>query len=79
MILGRESVPAVPIGRPLLGRILVRVPTWIGDNLMALPALRELTRLCPAAHIGVLTRSWTAQLSLVVSSPMRWSPCLMNG
>ncbi len=50
------SQPASP------GRILVRVPNWIGDCVMALPALRALRHRHPGARIGILTRGWTARL-----------------
>jgi heptosyltransferase-2 len=32
-------------------RIVVRTPTWVGDAVMSLPALHELRRMFPAAHI----------------------------
>ena len=38
-------------------RILLRVPNWVGDAVMTLPALDALHRLYPAAGITVLARS----------------------
>lgn len=35
-------------------RILVRATNWVGDAVMSLPALRELRRSFPQAHITVL-------------------------
>ena len=32
---------------------MVRVPNWVGDAVMSLPALHELRRLFPEAHITV--------------------------
>ena len=37
-------------------RILVRATNWVGDAVMTLPALRELRRALPAAHITLLAR-----------------------
>ncbi|HBB88558.1 MAG TPA: lipopolysaccharide heptosyltransferase II [Blastocatellia bacterium] len=39
-------------------RIIVRGTNWVGDAMMTLPALRELRRLFPEAHITLATRSW---------------------
>ena len=38
-------------------RIVVRGTNWVGDAMMTLPALRELRRLFPEAHITLATRS----------------------
>lgn len=38
-------------------RIIVRGTNWVGDAMMTLPALRELRRLFPDAHITLATRS----------------------
>jgi heptosyltransferase-2 len=43
-------------------RIVVRGTNWIGDAMMTLPALRELRRLFPAAHITLATRSLASGL-----------------
>jgi heptosyltransferase-2 len=43
-------------------RIIVRGTNWVGDAMMSLPALRELRRLFPDAHITLATRSWAKGL-----------------
>lgn len=45
----REDIP-----RP--GRLLVVMPTWVGDAVMATPALRLLRNHLPGAFIGALVR-----------------------
>ncbi len=39
-------------------KIVVRGTNWIGDAVMQIPALRELRRIFPLAHITLHTRSW---------------------
>ncbi len=39
-------------------KIVVRGTNWIGDAVMSVPALRELRRLFPDAHIALHTRPW---------------------
>lgn len=41
-------------------RILVRAPNWIGDAVMAEPALRALAETYPAARIELLALPWVA-------------------
>lgn len=43
-------------------KILVRVPNWIGDAVMATAALRELRRLLPQSEITLWARPWVADL-----------------
>jgi heptosyltransferase-2 len=43
-------------------RLLVRAPNWIGDVVLSLPALRDLRRRFPTAHLEVLARPWVADL-----------------
>jgi heptosyltransferase II len=43
-------------------RIIVRGTNWVGDAMMTLPALRELRRLFPDAHITLATRPGTKGL-----------------
>lgn len=39
-------------------RVVVRGTNWVGDAMMSVPALRELRRVLPDAHITLCTRSW---------------------
>lgn len=43
-------------------KILVRSTNWIGDVVMSLPALREVRRLHPEAHLAVAARDWVSGL-----------------
>jgi heptosyltransferase II len=43
-------------------RVVVRGTNWVGDAVMTVPALRELRRLLPDAHITLATRSWAKGL-----------------
>ncbi len=40
-------------------KIVVRGTNWVGDAVMTIPALRELRRIFPDAHITLHTRTWT--------------------
>lgn len=39
-------------------RVIVRGANWVGDAVMTVPALRELRRVLPQAHITLATRAW---------------------
>ncbi|MGB9181739.1 MAG: lipopolysaccharide heptosyltransferase II [Pyrinomonadaceae bacterium] len=43
-------------------RVVVRGTNWVGDAVMTIPALRELRRVLPSAHITLATRSWSEGL-----------------
>ena len=43
-------------------RIVVRGTNWVGDAVMTIPALRQLRRLFPDAHITLATRDWAEGL-----------------
>ncbi|HEV7683348.1 MAG TPA: lipopolysaccharide heptosyltransferase II [Pyrinomonadaceae bacterium] len=43
-------------------RIVVRGTNWVGDAVMTIPALRQLRRLFPNAHITLATRPWAQGL-----------------
>jgi len=39
-------------------KIFIRGTNWVGDAVMSIPAIREIRRLFPAAHISLLVRPW---------------------
>lgn len=43
-------------------RVVVRGTNWVGDAVMTIPALRELRRVLPEAHITLATRPWSEGL-----------------
>ena len=43
-------------------RVVVRAPNWVGDAVIAVPALRELRRVLPQAHITLVSRSGAADI-----------------
>jgi heptosyltransferase II len=43
-------------------RVVVRGTNWVGDAVMTVPALRELRRIVPDAHITLVSRSGTADI-----------------
>lgn len=43
-------------------RILIRATNWIGDAVMCIPAITEVRRRFPDAHITLLARPWVAGL-----------------
>lgn len=49
-------------------RVLVRIPNWVGDVVMATPALRALRRACPGARITAMGRSYV--IPLLSGSPL---------
>jgi heptosyltransferase-2 len=51
-----------PIQPEEIKRVVVRGTNWVGDAVMTIPALRELRRLLPQAHITLVTRSWSEGL-----------------
>lgn len=42
--------------------ILVRATNWVGDAVMSLPAIREIRKAYPRAHLAVLAKPWVADL-----------------
>lgn len=44
-------------GPEALRRLLIRAPNWVGDAVMALPALRELRRIFADSHLTIASRS----------------------
>ncbi len=45
-----------------VGRVVVRAPTWVGDAVMSVPALRALRQLLPGSHITVAAVPGTADI-----------------
>jgi heptosyltransferase-2 len=43
-------------------KILIRATNWVGDAVMSLPAIREVRRVFPRAHLAVLAKPWVADL-----------------
>lgn len=41
-------------------RILIRVPNWVGDSVLAIPALKNLRAGFPDAEITLMARPWVA-------------------
>jgi heptosyltransferase-2 len=39
-------------------RLLIRGTNWVGDAVMSIPALREIRRIFPRAHISLLVQPW---------------------
>ena len=49
------------------GRIVVVAPNWLGDAVMALPAIADLRRHRPEAHLAVAARGGVAPLFTMVA------------
>jgi heptosyltransferase II len=43
-------------------KILVRATNWVGDAIMALPALRAVRKHFPEAHIAIVARPYVAEI-----------------
>jgi heptosyltransferase II len=43
-------------------KILIRATNWVGDAILALPALRAVRSRFPAAHISILSRPYIADI-----------------
>lgn len=68
------GAPGVPRERSAPRRILVRLPNWVGDALMATPALRALRRAHPQAEISVAAGAPLAALLRGLGSVDHWLP-----
>lgn len=53
-------VPRTPPSQP--ERLLIVMPTWLGDCVMATPTLRALRQLWPGTHVAVLVRDSVAPI-----------------
>jgi len=54
--------PAPGTRHPAPAKLLVRVPNWVGDAVMAVPALRELRRIFNEARIALVAKPGVAEL-----------------
>ncbi len=43
-------------------RLLIRGTNWVGDSVMAIPALREVRRLFPRTHLTLLVVPWVSDI-----------------
>ncbi len=43
-------------------KILIRATNWVGDAIMALPALRAVRKRCPEAEIAIVARPYVADI-----------------
>jgi heptosyltransferase-2 len=43
-------------------KVMIRVPNWVGDAVMAVPALRELRRVFAGSSITLVARPWVVGL-----------------
>jgi heptosyltransferase-2 len=43
-------------------KILIRGTNWIGDAVISIPAMREIRRIFPDAHISLLVRPWVRDI-----------------
>lgn len=43
-------------------KILIRGTNWVGDAVIAIPALREIRRLFPGAQLSLLVRPWVRDI-----------------
>ena len=58
-----KNIRKMPELKPTtIERIVVRGTNWVGDAAMTIPALRQLRRLFPSAHITLATRAWAEGL-----------------
>ena len=55
---------AIALQRDQIKSVVVRVPNWVGDAVMLVPALRELRRVLPTANITLVSRPGTADIFL---------------
>jgi len=56
------EAPTRPLSIPDQARILVRANNWIGDVVMATPALRAIRTAFPNARVSVLAKPWVLPL-----------------
>jgi heptosyltransferase-2 len=47
---------------PAPDKVLIRAPNWVGDAVMALPAIRELRRIFSRSRVTIAARPWVQGL-----------------
>ena len=47
-------------------KILIRGTNWVGDSVISIPAMREIRRIFPHAHISLLVRPWVRDIYYLV-------------
>src|SRR5262252_5498444 len=57
----RSSRPQVT-----MQRLVILAPNWLGDAVMALPAIADVRRALPAAHLTIAARAVVAPLFALV-------------
>ena len=45
-------------------KIVVRAPNWMGDSILALPAIAALHENYPAAEIWICGHDWTKDIKM---------------
>lgn len=66
--------------RNIIKSIVVRGTNWVGDSIMTIPALRELSRIFPDAEIVLHTRKWAEGIfrdadffdRIITFEPSKW-------
>jgi heptosyltransferase-2 len=51
-----------PIEPDKVKRLLIRGANWVGDAVISIPAMREIRRIFPEAHISLLVRPWVRDI-----------------
>ncbi len=59
---GKSPLRESKISSDQIKRLVVRGTNWVGDAVMTVPALRELRRVLPDAHITLVSRPGTADI-----------------
>ena len=45
-----------------VSKVLIRGTNWVGDAVISIPAMREIRRIFPKAHISLLVRPWVREI-----------------
>src|SRR5262249_56572741 len=55
-----------PRSQVTMQRLVILAPNWLGDAVMALPAIADVRRALPAAHVAIAARGTVAPLFQLV-------------